>query len=559
MMTENVFDTKERAKVVAKDILTASELVNHPNFTYTPSKQLRGIMSDEEIAITIMHLKRQGALDIDERRMYLGGRIQVYPGYDVHTSKTTLYNIANPIDIANLQLEPEVAQKTERVSVNHARKNGIMTGKEKIQVVIEAINSEYQGLVTGSDVVLHSGSLNDRGIRLHEQKQVLDILANDKKVIKYTAKNEYESKADIHPRDQVDIYEVAMDEAHANDMFDNMLEQQLYQIEVLPSFVKLADEMLGDAELEHQKDVYLLRLFYNRVVAILDAVVSSGVLIEDDKLDFAYVRLTALIEDVLGKPTMKDWQKEAPELYETLLGNAEDIGEGWQYSRTEVLKYYAKLQKYWMLNSHVEFELDDKLTAAFTEIDELIAAHKKATREAADNWYKRADAFAKDFRKGKVVIDKQPKPQPDYPDDTASEPQQVEVPAKASVTSNTKKVDIHPLQPNHYHDKTGKLAVSPTVEVSIAVRGKVIRKNRTKYDQCHLMSCLFKSVNTLNNGVTFSTFLGVKYDKNTKTHIRKIRNTVDEINKKVADKTTAKKLIFVQGEKIIVNHSYLKN
>lgn len=416
-MTEDVFDTKERAKVVAKDILTASELVNHPNFTYTPSKQLRGIMSDEEIATTIMHLKRIGALDIDERRMYLGGRIQAYPGYDVRTSKSTLYNIANPIDIANLQLEPEPAQKTERISVSQARKNGIMTGKEKIQTVIEAINNEYQGLVTGSNIILHSGTLEERGLRLHEQKQVLDILANDKKVIKYTAKNEYESKADIHPRDQVDIYEVAMDEAHANDMFDSMLAQQLYEVEVLPTFITLADKLLADAALEQQKDVYLLRLFYNRAVAILDAVVSSGVVIEDDKLDFAYVRLTALIEDMLSKPTMKSWQKDAPELYETLLGHAEDIGEGWQYSRTEVLKYYAKLQKYWMLNSNIEFELDDKLTAAFEEIDELVASHKKAAREAAENWYKRTDAFAKDFRKGKVVIDKQPKPQPDYPDD----------------------------------------------------------------------------------------------------------------------------------------------
>lgn len=307
--------------------------------------------------------------------------------------------------------------KAEPISVNHARKNGVMTGKEKIQAVIEEINNSYQGLVAGNKIVLYSGSLAERGLQLHEQKQVLDILANDKKVIKYTAKNEYESRADIHPRDQVDIYEVAMDEAHANDMFDSMLEQQKYQVEVLPTFAKLADEQLGDAELEHQKDVYLLRLFYNRVVAILDAVVSSGVLIEDDKLDFAYVRLTALIEDVLSKPTMKDWQKDAPELYETLLGNAEDIGEGWQYSRTQVLKNYAKLQKYWMLNSHVEFELDDKLTAAFDEIDELTAAHKKATREAAENWHKRTDAFAKDFRKHKLVINKEPKPQPNYPDD----------------------------------------------------------------------------------------------------------------------------------------------
>lgn len=417
VMTEDVFDTNDRAKIVAKDILTASELVNHPNFTYKPSKQLRSIMSDEEIATTIMHLKRVGALDINERRMYLGGRIQVYPGYDVRTQKNTLYNIAHPIDIANLQLEPEPAQKKERISVDHARKNGVMTGTEKLRAVIEAVNNEYQGLVTGNKVVLYSGNLEERGLRPHEQKQVLDILANEKKVIKYIAKNQYESRADIHPRDQVDIYEVAMDEAHANDMFDSMLEQQLYQIEVLPSFVKLADELLGDAELEHQKDVYLLRLFYNRVVAILDAVVSSGVLIEDDKLDFAYVRLTALIEDVLSKPTMKDWQKDAPELYETLLGNAEDIGEGWQYSRTQVLKHYAKLQKAWMLNSHVEFELDDKLTAAFDEIDELITAHKKATRQAAESWHKRTDAFAKDFRKGKLVINKEPKPQPNYTDD----------------------------------------------------------------------------------------------------------------------------------------------
>lgn len=307
--------------------------------------------------------------------------------------------------------------KSEPLSVNHARKNGVMTGKEKIQAVVEDINNKYQGLVTGNTVLLHSGNLEERGLQLHEQQQVLDILAKDKKVIKYTAKNEYDSRADIHPRDQVDILEVSMDEAEANDTFDKLLEQQQYQVEVLPTFAKLADELLGDAELEHQKDVYLLRLFYNRAIAILDAVVSAGVVIEDDKLDFAYVRLTALIEDVIGKPTMKDWQKDAPELYETLLGHAEDIGEGWQYSRTEVLKYYAKLQKYWMLNSQVEFELDDKLTAAFDEIDELIAAHKKAAREAADNWFKRTDAFAKDFRKHKLVINKEPKPQPNYPDD----------------------------------------------------------------------------------------------------------------------------------------------
>lgn len=95
-MNNDIFDTAERTKTVAKDILTASELVNHPNFTYTPSKQLQSIMSEEEIATVIMHLKRQGALYIDERRMYFGGRIQAYPAYDVRTDKFNLQRIVDP-------------------------------------------------------------------------------------------------------------------------------------------------------------------------------------------------------------------------------------------------------------------------------------------------------------------------------------------------------------------------------------------------------------------------------------------------------------------------------
>lgn len=488
--------------------------------------------------------------------------IELLPNFDNYVQE--LHKDPKYRKWAGIADEPEPTQKTEPVSAAHARKNGVMTGKEKIQAVIEDINNAYQGLVTGNTVLLHSGNLEQRGLQLHEQKQVLDILTNDKKVIKYAAKSEYKDRADIHPRDQVDIHEVAMDELHAQEMFDELLAQQQYKIEVLPAFTAFADELLGDAELEYNKDVFLLRLFYNRIIAILDAVVSAGVVIEDDKLDFAYVKLTSLIENVLNKPQMKDWQKDAPELYETLLGHAEDIGEGWQYARTNVAKYYAKLQKDWMLNSNTEFELDDKLAAMFEEIDGLIAAHKKAAREASDNWHKRVDAIAKDYRAGKIdlngnklVIDKQEKPKVEKHDDTMPEPEEEPEPAKEPATPTTAKVDIHPLQLSHYHDNTGKLTVSSSVDVSIAVRGKVTRKNRTKYDQCHLMSLLFKSVNSLNNGVTFSKFLGVKYDKNNKKHIRKIRNTIAEINKKVADKTTAKKLIFIQGDRIFIDKSYL--
>ena len=82
-MYSDIFDTKERIKVVAKDILAALELAKHPNFTYIPSMQLQAILSEHEVAALVVNLKEQEAVDIDERRMYLGGRINPQSSYEI--------------------------------------------------------------------------------------------------------------------------------------------------------------------------------------------------------------------------------------------------------------------------------------------------------------------------------------------------------------------------------------------------------------------------------------------------------------------------------------------
>ncbi len=192
---------------------------------------------------------------------------------------------------------------------------------------------------------------------------------------------------------------------------------------------------MGNAELQNQQDVYLLKLLYNRIIAILDAVVANGVIVEDDELDFVYVHLIAYTDNLLDKPQMKKWKDAAPEIYETLMGNAEEIGEGWQYSRTEVLKYYAKIQKDWMLQNKPEFEINEEVATVFKQVDERIERYKKLAKQASENWLTRADKFAKDFRKGKVIINKESKPQPDYPDDTASV--RDEEPAKPEMQNDT--------------------------------------------------------------------------------------------------------------------------
>ena len=469
--------------------------------------------------------------------------IELLPDFDKYVQE--LRKDPKYLDWMGEKPEPEPITKVESVSVSHAHKNGIMTGKEKIQAVVEEINNKYQGLVTGNIVTVYSGNLEAKDIKLAEQKQILDILANDKKVIKYTSKNTFESQADIPSQDQADIYDVASDIGRTTqEMFDELLEQQDYKIEVLPEFEDLANELIGNAELEYQQDIYLLKLLYNHAIAILDADTRHGVIVEDEGLDFAYVHLMAFIDDLLNKPTMKQWQDDAPEMYETLLGNLEEIGEGWQYDRAVIMKYYAKLQKAWILQGRPDFEIDKTLTEIFDDIGTLIEQHKQRNKIASENFYKKAKTAAS------VFGNKPNTPTTDQHQEPSSN--------KVSDTPTPQKIDVHPLQPKHYGEKKGILSLSATVDVGIAIRGKVKRKsNGKKYNQCYLLECLFKSVNSLKNGVTFSTFLGVKYDKNNTKHIRKIRNTIDEINKKVADKGVTKKLIFIQAEKIYIDKSYL--
>lgn len=320
------------------------------------------------------------------------------------------------------------------------------------------------------------------------------------------------------------------------------------------------------------RDLQMLMIYWGKMCELYDAISGGYVGFEDGLLNRHYLLLTIRIDKILAKDEFAEFD-EKPFIYDSFMGNMEDLDMAYEFMRPELWGYYGKLERLWVEKADGlgAFKLEDEEQKLLDDTDKAIAGHRKEKARLNANFEKRLETAAEKYNaeqkptgksevkigKGKVIIDKQSKPKIEYPDDTV--PERYEEPANepTAIAPITVKVDIHPLQPNHYHDKTGKLAVSGTVDVSIAVRGKVARKNRIKYDQCHLMSCLFKSVNTLKNGVTFSTFLGVKYDKNNKKHIRKIRNTVDEINKKVAGKTTAKRLVFIQAEKIFLNSSYL--
>ncbi len=120
-----------------------------------------------------------------------------------------------------------------------------------------------------------------------------------------------------------------------------------------------------------------------------------------------------------------------------------------------------------------------------------------------------------------------------------------------------KNIVLHPLQPKHYSDRKGVLVLNPTMELSISIKGKTIRKNGKPYLQCKLMGMLFRNGKTIKLGIFFSKFYGLHDRYIDKKMEKKLRNTVSEINKKVAEVGGPKNLIKVQNKKVFVNNSYL--
>ncbi len=112
---------------------------------------------------------------------------------------------------------------------------------------------------------------------------------------------------------------------------------------------------------------------------------------------------------------------------------------------------------------------------------------------------------------------------------------------------------IEHLDTDSYNKNSGILTLTPFVKIDYSNAGSVRRKNGNKYKQPQLLEMLFKNVNTLKQGISFSKILGVNDSIITRNHVKNIRNTIQEINGKITDIGGPDNLIIIQGRKVIVN------
>jgi hypothetical protein len=71
--------------------------------------------------------------------------------------------------------------------------------------------------------------------------------------------------------------------------------------------------------------IYLLKIYYSKVLEILDVFARGPIVFHCGALNHYYTKLILLIEDCLNKKGLEDLKNEKPILFESLMGNIEEI------------------------------------------------------------------------------------------------------------------------------------------------------------------------------------------------------------------------------------------
>jgi hypothetical protein len=95
-------------------------------------------------------------------------------------------------------------------------------------------------------------------------------------------------------------------------------------------------------------------------------------------------------------------------------------------------------------------------------------------------------------------------------------------------------------------------------EIKIIRQKKKIGNPRVETIQGTAMRKLFKTVNTLNNGVPLHAILSVSKSKFDKTKRKQVTNCLDEINRKVKEETGVANLINYSQDNYYINPKYLQ-
>ncbi len=145
--------------------------------------------------------------------------------------------------------------------------------------------------------------------------------------------------------------------------------------------------------------LYIIKLYYGKIIQILEAECRGYFNITDEALNYYYTHLDKIVDDFLTLKGFEELREAKPELFESLVGNIQDIEIEWEYGYSQQAKeFYGKIERLYITSGSKQMELSKEIEAMFKSIDEAIAAHIKLDKELMeenDAKFRQTDLYKK--------------------------------------------------------------------------------------------------------------------------------------------------------------------
>ena len=192
-------------------------------------------------------------------------------------------------------------------------------------------------------------------------------------------------------------------------------DKQPYELELTEHQKTAFDELKNN--LGHLRNMQMLMIFWGKMCEVYDAMSFGYVGFEDGLLNRSYLLLTIRIDKILAQDEFAKLREEKPSIYDTFMGNMEDLDIGYEFMRPELWGFYGKLERLWVEKADGvgAFKLEEDEQRILDDTDKAIAEHRKEKARLNANFEKRLEKTAAKYNQepktetpSKEIVKEQP-------------------------------------------------------------------------------------------------------------------------------------------------------
>jgi hypothetical protein len=142
--------------------------------------------------------------------------------------------------------------------------------------------------------------------------------------------------------------------------------------------------MKNDHKKEFPKDLYLVRVFNNKLVELLEVFCTSYFAIRNQELNHYYTKLVIIIDSFLELPypEFEELASQKPQLPESLIGDIDDIDILWEHKLSPAVhKFNGKIEQCFLQAGSKSFPIDKDTKGFLKHIDKAIEKLKKINED----------------------------------------------------------------------------------------------------------------------------------------------------------------------------------